>query len=492
MIGYKVRFRTRIRCGLLFLLLFWLTSSCLAESFKWDRDELFNTLAQQFTEVKNTPIQKIKGQFDSLVARGHDTLRQIATSKDNPPFSELTTLERLQFKMAALAAALPVLLPQLQQFVHQSRVTVMLAARTWPVNQEQTHQAIYRVMYGGRAAVTEALIQQASSPVPETHQFQLPKSVTPSVVVEGVRVHSGDILLSRGGAPTSALISRGNDYPGNFSHIALAYVDPDSNKPLVIEALIEKGVVISTLEQYLKDKKYRMLILRLRPDHPELKKDPMLPHKVSAAMLSNARKKKIAYDFEMDWNDDGKYFCSEVVYHSYRKQGVTLWQYRTRITANGVKQWLGDLGVRNFTTLAPSDIEYDPNLVSVAEWQNKKTVYEDRIDNAILDVLLEQANNGLRLNYSWYKQPVAMLVKLFTVFQEEPIIPKGMAPSAALRAQALTEKIHPLLRKATKSKVEQYRRSFNYEPPYWELTKLVQEAIEENQAQLSKSLTGMN
>jgi hypothetical protein len=46
--------------------------------------------------------------------------------------------------------------------------------------------------------------------------------------VLGMAIHIGDILVSRGGAATSALIARGNDYPGNFSHVAIVYVDPDS------------------------------------------------------------------------------------------------------------------------------------------------------------------------------------------------------------------------------------------------------------------------
>lgn len=63
-------------------------------------------------------------------------------------------------------------------------------------------------------------------------------------------------MLSRGGAPTSALISRGSDYPGNFSHVALVYVDPKTKVASIIEAHIEVGVAIASLEEYMNDKNY--------------------------------------------------------------------------------------------------------------------------------------------------------------------------------------------------------------------------------------------
>ena len=66
-------------------------------------------------------------------------------------------------------------------------------------------------------------------------------SATPSAEILGVIVHSGDILISRGGAPTSALIARGNDYPGNFSHVALVHIDEKTNSISIIESHIERG-----------------------------------------------------------------------------------------------------------------------------------------------------------------------------------------------------------------------------------------------------------
>ncbi len=93
-------------------------------------------------------------------------------------------------------------------------------------------------------------------------------SAAPAARSHGVELRSGDIIVSRGGYPTSALIARGNDYPGNFSHVALVYIDSTTHVISVIEAHIELGVAISSFDKYLSDKKLRLMLLRLRADLP--------------------------------------------------------------------------------------------------------------------------------------------------------------------------------------------------------------------------------
>jgi hypothetical protein len=165
-------------------------------------------------------------------------------------------------------------------------------------------------MLGGRAALEEALVQAGSDALPALTLIEDVPAATPSVEIEGVRVHSGDLMLSRGGAPTSALIARGSDFPGNFSHVAMVHVAEDG-KATVIESLIETGANLSTAESYLEDKKHRILLLRVRPDHPAVVQDPLAPHKAATSVLERVRDADVPYDFAMDWNDPAKFFCSE-------------------------------------------------------------------------------------------------------------------------------------------------------------------------------------
>src|SRR2546426_10213360 len=116
-------------------------------------------------------------------------------------------------------------------------------------------------------ALEEVMLQAPSSvEIPQSIPGTDGASRTPSVRLLGINLHSGDILVSRGGAPTSALIARGNDYPGNFSHVALLHVDAATGRASVVESHIERGVVIASLEEYLQDKKLRIMVLRLRSD----------------------------------------------------------------------------------------------------------------------------------------------------------------------------------------------------------------------------------
>ena len=149
-------------------------------------------------------------------------------------------------------------------------------------------------MYGMRAAVEEVLLQADTLNFNPVQFVKEEPSATPSTLLQGIRVHSGDLLVSRGGAEVSAFISRGNDYPGNFSHVALLHVSEDGNASF-IEAHIEKGVAIATAEEYLKDKKLRFMVLRPRADLAQLKENPLLPHQAATSHhIYKQRKQKTA------------------------------------------------------------------------------------------------------------------------------------------------------------------------------------------------------
>ena len=365
-------------------------------AFRWDADELFGALEMEFASAGTREPGEATGVADALEEEGNALLTQVSLSA-SAPHEALARLSTLQFELAVQGAAHASLLPRVQGFFVRSRlVALMQAATGWPADRD-THEALYRVLFGGRIALDEALIQAGTDALPPLLYIEDIPSATPLIVVEGVRIHSGDILLSRGGAPTSALIARGSDFPNTFSHAALAHVDADSGVGTVIESLIESGSVSSTVEEYLVSKKHRILVLRLRPDHPALAGDPLLPYRAAEAMLARVRGEHIPYDFAMEWDDPSSVFCSEIVYHAFRERGVQLWTLRASVSAPGLVSWLAAMGVREFTSLVPSDVEYDPQLRAVIEWRDAPALMDYRIDNAITDALLEEAERGARL-----------------------------------------------------------------------------------------------
>lgn len=88
------------------------------------------------------------------------------------------------------------------------------------------------------AAIVRAWLSDEPSPTP--------------VWMSGMSSCTAAISLCHvGGAPTSALIRRGNDYHGNFSHISFVHGDPAWKESKIVEAQSEVGVVASTLERQL-------------------------------------------------------------------------------------------------------------------------------------------------------------------------------------------------------------------------------------------------
>jgi len=450
--------------------------------FAWDRDALWQELEERFEEARDGGCEA----WEETVAASLLALeREVGDLRRRPPDPtdpRLTGLEAGLFDLAPLVAACPRRAGDFVALYGRLRAAVKEASRHWDLGTKRVRDRLYRLLYGGRTAVEEVLLQQPRDRLEALVLGVDEPSAAPSAVVRGLRIRSGDILLSRGGAPTSALIARGSDYPGNFSHVALVHVDASSGEVTVVEAHIESGVVPATAEAYLEDKKLRILLLRPRADLPQIVADPLLPHRAATAALSEARHRHIPYDFEMDYLDPEKQFCSEVASAAYREQGVELWEGLTSMSSRGVTGWLAALGVEHFTTHGPSDLEYDPKLRVVAEWRDPETLYQDHVDNAILDVLLEGAEAGDELRCSWAKLPLARLAKLWSVglnlFGREGPIPEGMGAAAALRVRWLHER-HAALKERTLALAEAFAAEKGYTPPYWELVALARQAKKE-------------
>ena len=233
-------------------------------------------------------------------------------------------------------------------------------------------------------------------------------------------------------------------------------------------------------------------MLRLRPNHPALLADGMLPHRAAESMLARVRAGHIPYDFAMRWDDAAAAFCSEIVHHAYISQGVDLWTYRSAMSAPGLVEWLAAMGVRELTTLVPSDVEHDPQLRAVVEWRDADALMEYRMDNALTDALLEEAEGGARLGYAWYALPGARALKAYSVLQgalgRRPTIPEGMSADAALRVDALVTGVHPPLVTALGERAARHRAEHGREAPYWTLVELARETLAAERASLDPAL----
>ncbi len=446
--------------------------------FLWNRDAYWTLLEDKFLAAGERDTALLGDAIEAGLMRVGSLLDSLEDRRLEPDSPILDSLESAFFELSPLVAVHSESLQDLVQLRRRLRNGIKQQSQHWSMDSAVTRDRLYRLLFGTRLAIEEILLQAEDPAIPPLLLGTDEPSVTPAAPLMGIEIHSGDMLASRGGAPTSALIARGSDYPGNFSHVALVHVDETTHDISFIEAHIETGVAIASAEDYLSDTKLRILILRMRSDHPALAADPMLPHKAATRALEKARREHIPYDFEMNFLDESKLFCSEVASNAYGHFGVHLWMGLSNISSAGVRSWLAAFGVRNFETQEPSDLEYDPQLSVVAEWFNRETLYQDHLDNAVIDAMLEQAETGEMLSYDFFKLPFARLLKTWSVILNlrgaTGPVPEGMSATAALKNDAFSSR-HRLIKGRLIRKAADFRKTEGYRPPYWELVNLARE-----------------
>ncbi len=451
-----------------------------ATPFAWQRDSLWHRLEATFVAARDAGCGD-PGALD-LAFRG--VARDIDAVGAGPLDPGAPVLDRVELRymvLGALVAACPGRLDDYAALQVALRGAVKEQARHWDLESSSARDRLYRLLYGSRAALEEVLLQHPEHPAAVLQSGDEP-SAGPGAMSHGVMLRSGDMLVSRGGYPTSALIARGSDHPGNFSHVGLVHVDSATGAISVIEAHIEAGVKIATAEEYLADKKLRVLVLRPRHDLPQLVRDPLLPHRAATAMRDRAMAGHIPYDFAMDYRDPSRLFCSEVASSAYHDLGVDLWMKLSTISADGLRRWLAAFGVRHFETQEPSDLEYDPQLVVVAEWRDPALLFRDHVDNAVTDAMLEAADHGAELEPSWWQWPLGRVLKGYSWVRERlgqtGPIPEGMSVGAALRSRAYTA-IHARLADRVTAAAVAWQAAHGYPPPYWTLVALAERAVGE-------------
>jgi hypothetical protein len=239
---------------------------------------------------------------------------------------------------------------------------------------------------------------------------------------------------------------------------------------------------VQAVDDWMTDAKLRILLLRPRPDLPPLLENPPLPHEVATPALEAARARHIPYDFAMDHRDHTRQFCSEVASSNYAAHGVQLWQGLTSMSTSGVVRWLGAFGVRTYETHGPSDLEYDPQLAAVVEWRDPETLFQDHVDNAVIDAMLEGAEHGDEVEHTWYLLAPTRLTKAWSVllngFGLVGPVPEGMSATQALRALWL-EARHHAVREATLQRVDAMQASLGHRPPYWALVSTARAALQD-------------
>lgn len=207
---------------------------------------------------------------------------------------------------------------------------------------------------------------------------------------------SGDLILSRGNAYSSAAIARIAQSDYQFSHLSFVYRDANSHELYTSEAHIEIGSVAAPFNEHLNEKNVRSVVFRYKNED--------IAHKASKMIYERIKKqqetgKNIDYDFAMDYRDDSKLFCSEVVSRGFKMampEEEFVPKFKSRFS-KGIIPFLNTIGIpassdniSKLDVFAPGDIQFDPDFELVAEWRNPKKLEESRFKDFILTKMFER------------------------------------------------------------------------------------------------------
>jgi len=217
-------------------------------------------------------------------------------------------------------------------------------------------------------------------------------------------LESGDVILSRGNAYTSAAISRIAEDDAQFSHMSFVYKD-DLGNLFTTEAHIEVGNVTAGIRVHIDQKNARTVVFRYL--------DPKAAHLASKCMFDKVKARQdqgniIQYDFGMEHDKDDKLFCSEVAYTGFQcledKVDVPYTKSRFSVALMPFLQSIGvkvnENNIQDFKVVSPGDYEFDPRFELIAEWRNPQKLKKIRYKDAILSKMFEWMENEQFILYS--------------------------------------------------------------------------------------------
>ncbi len=231
---------------------------------------------------------------------------------------------------------------------------------------------------------TSVVAEKIPAPVTNTLELvRFPPTTKTNPKFKHIILKSGDLLLSRGNAYSSATIARIAKTDTQFSHVAVYYLDEKTNTPYVIQAHIEIGVVVDRFADYFRDGKVRSSVFRFQ-DEALAKKAAEKLYKIVKDRMNSGH--NIEYNFSMDQDNYERLFCSQLVRYGFKlasNDQVTIPYFDSNFEMKN-PDILNRLGVTAKRSFVPADLEVDPRFTHLAEWTNYETVHQAWTYDAML------------------------------------------------------------------------------------------------------------
>lgn len=191
-------------------------------------------------------------------------------------------------------------------------------------------------------------------------------------------VQSGDVLVTRGTALSSAGIASLTEIDSAFSHNALVYVD-DDGAAWTVEAYLERGAIVQPLAEFLAHDLGRIVVMR--PADAELGAAA-----AEAAYRRVSKGRPIRYDDRFVQSGDAL-FCSEIAQWAYGElldRPTDLPWDSSALPLDANPTLFDGMGITEAEISAPADLLFDPRFALVAEWREVDALDEMHRHDAVV------------------------------------------------------------------------------------------------------------
>lgn len=198
-------------------------------------------------------------------------------------------------------------------------------------------------------------------------------------------LRSGDVLVTRANAISSAGIAYMGRIDSQFSHNALVYVDAEG-RAWGVMAYLEYGALVLPIDEFLADGVSRVVVLR----HPDA---DLAARAAAAAYERVVHGPPIDYDADFDAVDHARLFCSEVPDWAFgellgRDDRVPIPLALTVFDRERNAGMFDAMGIQTDVTSAPADVLYDPRFAIVAEYRDPDELVRMRHHDAVVESVM--------------------------------------------------------------------------------------------------------
>lgn len=201
------------------------------------------------------------------------------------------------------------------------------------------------------------------------------------------KLHSGDLLITRGVSFLSGMIARLGQRSTQFSHVVMVHEDSETKKLKTIESYVGVGVAFYDMDYALKNENARILWLRAKDTRIGEKASELMGALVKERL---AQKNPIKYDYELNFNDPKTMSCAEVSQVAFQMASNNEFKipYYPNVIA-GAKSIIERLKLVEGDTYEPGDMEIDPRFELVGEFRDLRLTRDSRQKDAIMTAIFD-------------------------------------------------------------------------------------------------------